>query len=135
MLNTLKKLPATWYLFLLFWPQKIWGGLGGGNGFQMNECHWLSRIFWLKKLSDLFNYRGMSWAYDAAEEREIKNWHKVEKVNKKKTARVKRIFAEYFKKTTSIFFFFFFGWGGGGWVPNERMIIVYQLDIGIASKS
>ena len=23
----------------------------------------------------------------------------------------------------------------GGWVPNERMIIVYQLDIGIASKS
>ena len=28
--------------------------------------------FWLKKLSDLLNHRGMSWAYDAAEEREIK---------------------------------------------------------------
>ena len=71
-----------------------------------------------QKLSDLLKYRGMSWAYDAAEEREIKNWHKVEKVNKKETVRVKRIilkvknnfcWIQYFKKTTGIFFFF---WGG-----------------------
>ena len=69
----------------------------------------------------------MSWAYEAAEEGEIKkNWHKLEKVNKTKTAKVKRIiFAEYFKKLP----------GKWEWVPNERMIINYQLDIGIASKS
>ena len=52
----------------------------------------------MKNLSDLIKYRGLSWAYEAAEEGEIKkNWHMLEKVNKTKTAKVKRIiFAEYF---------------------------------------
>ena len=46
--------------------------------------------FGWKKLGDLLNYRGMSWAYEAAEEREIKKITSGRKSKQKKDSESKK---------------------------------------------